>query len=99
MDLGVRNWKELFFRLGVILLCKDVMLCHRGPQNFSHLEILFQWVGRQDSVVSIVARIGAGRSVARIPAGATKYSLFQLIQAIPESTQTHIQSVPGLSKE
>jgi hypothetical protein len=79
----VKNCKEFFFKLGVILSCKDVMLCHRGPQNFPHLEISFQWVRRQDSVVSIVARIKTGRSVVRIPAGRTMYSLLQLIQAIP----------------
>jgi hypothetical protein len=60
MDLGVKNWKELFVKLEVILVCKDVILFHTGPQNFPHLEIPFQWVGSQDSVVSIGARIGAG---------------------------------------
>lgn len=83
IDLFVKNWKDLFFKLGVIRVCKDVTLCHKGHQNFPHLEIPFQWVESQDSVVSIVARIGAGRSVVRIPAGTTKYSLLHLTQAIP----------------
>jgi hypothetical protein len=83
MDLGMKNWKELFCNLGAIRVCKDVILHHRGPQNFPNLEIPFQWVGGQDNVDSIVARIRAGGSVVRIPAGATKYSLVLPFQAIP----------------
>jgi len=67
-------------------------------QNFPHLEIPFRWVGSQDSVVSIVAGIGAGESLVRILSRATKYSFVLPLQAIPGSTQTRIQYVPGLSR-
>jgi len=83
MELGVKNWKEIFCKLAVIRVCKDVIFCHKGPQNFPHLEIPFRWVGSQDSVVSILSEIGAGGTLVRIPSGETKYSLVLLLQAIP----------------
>jgi hypothetical protein len=81
-------------------VCKDVIVCNKRSQNFPHLEI--QWVGIQDSVGSIVARIGGGRSVVRIPVGATKYSLVRLIQTItgvyPNSYSICTRSFQGVKR-
>jgi len=52
MDLDVKSWKKLFIKLRVIPMYKYVILCHKGPQNFPHLEIPFQWIGSQDNVDS-----------------------------------------------